>query len=178
MRGSEGKKAHVLKCIIPNKTKYLICDLPTLQSSSAKRSMPSTFVALALFVVMGWAGVARAQWTQLTNSPGQNLGTCMVLTDGRVMCHQFISNAWLFLTPDINGSYVNGTWSTSATMPNGTDTTPACTPSCPYQPLYFGSSVLADGQVVVVGGEYNPSSPPVWTNIGFMYDPVADSWSA
>src|SRR5262249_3234433 len=99
-----------------------------------------------------------------------------LLTDGTVMCHQYNSNSWRRLTPDINGSYANGTWSSLANMPNGTDTTPACMPSCPYRPLYFASAVLADGRVVVIGGEYN-SLATTWTNIGFMYDPFTDSWS-
>ena len=47
----------------------------------------------------------------------------------------------------------------------------------PVPPLYFASAVLPDGRVVVIGGEYN-SGAPVWTNIGFMYDPVANTWSA
>ena len=37
--------------------------------------------------------------------------------------------------------------------------------------------MLADGRVVVVGGEFN-SNGNTWTNIGFMFDPVANSWSS
>jgi len=61
-------------------------------------------------------------------------------------------------------------------MPNGTDTSGSCA-SCVYAPLYYASAVLPDGRVVVVGGEYNGIAPP-WTNIGFLYDPVADTWSS
>jgi hypothetical protein len=61
-------------------------------------------------------------------------------------------------------------------MPNGTDTSGSCAP-CVYAPLYYASAVLPDGRVVVVGGEYN-SNRPVWTNIGFLYNPVTDTWSS
>lgn len=47
-----------------------------------------------------------------------------------------------------------------------------------YAPLYFYSGVLPSGNVVVVGGEYNGASGSVWTNAGFLYNPVADTWSA
>ena len=48
--------------------------------------------------------------------------------------------------------------------------------NCPYRPLDFASAVLPDGRVVVIGGEYNDLHK-VWTNIGFMYDPVTNTWS-
>ncbi|MFI4969230.1 MAG: Ig-like domain repeat protein, partial [Lysobacterales bacterium] len=39
------------------------------------------------------------------------------------------------------------------------------------------SSVLPDGRVVVIGGEYN-SNGQTWTNMGFLYDPTTNAWSA
>ena len=134
-------------------------------------------LGVALLVLVGWSATAQAQWTALTNAPGVFLDTCLLLTDGTVMCHQYNSNSWRLLVPDINGSYANGTWSSLPNMPDGTDTTAGCTPSCPYRPLYFASAVLADGRVVVIGGEYN-NLVATWTNIGFLYDPFANSWSA
>jgi uncharacterized repeat protein (TIGR01451 family) len=146
-------------------------------------------LGVALLVLAGWSATATAQWTPLT-SPGVALDTCLLLTDGTVMCHQTYSNSWHRLTPNINGSYVNGTWSNLAPMPNGTDTSnvngTTCAP-CTYAPKYFASQVLADGRVVVIGGEYNTNSfatnpaTPVWTNIGFLFDPTTTgglgSWS-
>jgi hypothetical protein len=132
-------------------------------------------VATALVVLMGPFSAAQAQWTAVT-PPGDFLDNCLLLTDGTVMCHVYNSNRWRRLTPDINGSYQNGTWSNLANMPDGTDATAACTPSCVYRPLYFASVVLPDGRVVVVGGEYN-NLAATWTNIGFLYDPVLDTWS-
>jgi len=67
-------------------------------------------------------------------------------------------------------------------MPNGVDTSGSCNAptGCTYAPLYFASDVLPDGRVVVIGGEDNPgtSGNMVETNIGFMYDPVANKWSS
>ena len=90
------------------------------------------------------------------------------------MCHQYNTNQWHRLTPDTFGTYGNGTWAATAPMPNGTDTS-GCAP-CTYAPVHYASAVLPDGRVVVVGGEYN-SNGNTWTNIGFLYDPVADAWS-
>ena len=100
----------------------------------------------------------------------------MLLTDGGVMC-QSASNvsAWYKLTPDPYGNYANGTWSSLASIPS------------PYAPYAFASAVLADGRVVVVGGEYTevicPSgaSPPCFafdlTNLGAIYDPQSNTWT-
>ena len=55
--------------------------------------------------------VATGTWTKLTNQPPFNTDSANLLTDGTVLVHQYNSNAWWKLTPDINGSYVNGTWS-------------------------------------------------------------------
>src|SRR5262249_43422889 len=42
---------------------------------------------------------------------------------------------------------------------------------------YYASAVLPDGRVVITGGEDN-SNGRTETNVGFMYDPFTDSWSA
>src|SRR5262249_13299944 len=75
-----------------------------------------------------------------------------------------VSNTWYQLAPNSAGSYLNGAWSSLASM--GT------------QRLYFGSNVLPSGKVFLVGGEYSgPSGTANWTNTGEMYDPVANTWS-
>jgi Kelch motif len=93
----------------------------------------------------------------------------LLLTDGTVIAHAGSTADWYKLTPDINGSYVNGTWSQIASLPviNGTQ----------YAPLYFASAVLPDGRVIIMGGEYNGGVGD-HTNMGAIYDPVADSWEA
>jgi hypothetical protein len=46
-----------------------------------------------------------------------------------------------------------------------------------YGPLFFASSVLPDGRVVVEGGEYNQFGGG-FTNLGSIYDPVANAWTS
>jgi hypothetical protein len=147
-------------------------------------------------------------WGPLTHQPTFGVGTMLLLTDGTVMAQNSFSPHWWRLTPDITGSYVNGTWSQLADGPNG--------------PLYYASAVLRDGRVFVAGGEdnsggggdllaaeiYNPltnawtalPTPAGWTAIGdassclfpdgrvflgyiegpqcAIYDPVTNAWSA
>jgi len=123
-------------------------------------------MALAAAALLMGAGVASAQtWQPLNNQPGFVAGATLLLTDGTVLVHDEGTDfqAWYKLTPDLNGSYVNGTWSRLASLPAG------------YAPLYFSSAVLPDGRVIIEGGEYNNLSP-VWTNLGAIYDPMADVW--
>src|SRR6266545_4604253 len=140
-------------------------------------------LVLAMIVLLGWSSVADAQWTGLAHAfPSGFTEHCLLLTDGTLMCHEYNTNRWHRLKPDINGSYQNGSWDvpgfTIADMPNGTDpAVPACAGGCVYRPLFYASAVLADGRVVVIGGEYINLSA-VWSNIGFLYDPVANTWSA
>ena len=46
-----------------------------------------------------------------------------------------------------------------------------------YQPLYFAEAVLADGRLAIIGGEYNHNSFS-FTNLGAVYDPTANTWTA
>jgi len=105
-------------------------------------------------------------WTSLTNNLGQNLSNPLLLTDGTVIAHVSCSGSWYKLTPDITGSYVNGTWSSIASLPPG------------YEPRFFGSAVLPDGRVMIEGGEYNVGCTEVWTTAGAIYDPLANTWTA
>jgi hypothetical protein len=115
---------------------------------------------------------APSPWTRTTNNPPVNLGTILLLTDGTVIAHEendqnnnVATLAWYKLTPDINGSYINGTWSQIASLPTG------------YGPLFFGSAVLPDGRVLVEGGEYNQYGGG-FTSLGAIYDPVANTWTS
>jgi hypothetical protein len=121
-------------------------------------------LALCFGAIFITTAVRAQTWTPLTNQPNFGAGVHLLLTDGTVLCQQNDSNYWYKLTPDINGSYVNGTWSQVTPMDSN------------YGPLYFASAVLADGRVFVMGGEYNFGSA-VWNNYGEIYDPVANSWT-
>jgi hypothetical protein len=103
---------------------------------------------------------------------GQNCNP-LLLTDGTVIVSDcgYLGN-WYKLTPDITGSYANGTWTQIATMPviNGVQ----------YAPLANASAVLPDGRVILMGGEYNwqyHMNRAVWTSLGAIYDPVANTWT-
>jgi hypothetical protein len=107
---------------------------------------------------------AAARWQRLTNQPPFLTDTALLLTDGTVMVHEYGATRWWRLTPDINGSYLNGTWSQLASMQPD------------YAPLYFASAVLADGRVIVEGGEYN-FLQFAETNKGSIYNPTTNIWT-
>jgi len=105
-------------------------------------------------------------WTPVTAlAPHANHGVMLLLSDGTVMCHSNSGGSdgngtlWDKLTPDINGSYINGTWSTTAPM---NDTR-----------LFFSSQVLKDGRVYVAGGEYGTGLQKAET-----YNPLTNTWTA
>jgi hypothetical protein len=110
---------------------------------------------------------ARAAGWQMLVAPAfaNGPGTELLMTDGTVMVQSGCTTAWYGLTPDKNGSYLHGTWKPRASMPSG------------YAPLYFASAVLADGKLIVNGGEYN-FCHGVETTLGAIYDPVANSWTS
>jgi len=118
-----------------------------LPRSSAVRTLALYLILIPAIVesaaLPGWA----ADWTKLTNAAPDSAGTMLLLTDGTVMVQGYSpGNNWMRLTPDITGSYVNGTWSILASM------------SIPR--LYYASHVLPSGKVWLLGGEYTafPSS--------------------
>ena len=113
-------------------------------------------------------------WQLLTNQPPVldyidcGPGNPILLTDGTVMLADNGCQDWWKLTPDEFGSYVNGTWTQLASLPDG------------YSPLYHSSAVLPDGRVIIEGGEYifsNGVFHPVWSDQGAIYDPLANTWT-
>jgi hypothetical protein len=132
----------------------------------------------------GGPPITSGVWTALNNSPPlfASAGT-FLLTDGRVLMEdaELTNVAWWTLTPDITGSYINGTWTKVASpgpCPNGQNSG-----STTYAPLYYASAVLPDGRFVMVGGEYDYNytyyngTGEVWTDQGAIYDPVANTWT-
>jgi hypothetical protein len=126
-------------------------------------------LGFATGVLLAAAGMASAQsWQPLAHQPSFTAGQALLLTDGTVMVHHEDPNDgfsdWWKLTPDINGSYVNGTWTQLASLASD------------YGPLFFASAVLPDGRVIVEGGEQN-FAQYVWTNKGAIYDPIHNVWT-
>jgi hypothetical protein len=101
-------------------------------------------------------------WSNITNPPPATVCTTFLLTDGTVLAQGVSTNHWYRLTPDANGDYANGTWSTMADSVNG--------------PLYYASGILRDGRLIYAGGEYNFGAP-VWLNASEIYNPIANTWT-
>lgn len=90
----------------------------------------------------------------------------LLMSDGTVICRNSsggtdgVGKGWDRLTPDIHGSYMNGTWDTIASM-NETR-------------IYFSSQILKDGRVYVAGGEYGDGS---MLPGGEVFDPITSTWT-
>lgn len=148
------------------------------------------FFLCCIFAISSLAAASsedQGTWTPLTNQPNfesnlypdappvfQNplpggVSQMFLLTDGSVLVQNNgfadTSEMWR-LTPDINGSYINGTWSSVAPLPDN------------YSPYAGIGAVLPDGRVIIQGGEYNGTNFHfALTNVGYIYDPVADTWT-
>ncbi len=121
--------------------------------------------AFALVIFVAFVGsVAHGQtWTTGPKSPIE-AGTMLLLRDGRVLAHEGNSTSIAILTPDVTGSYVNGTWAMAAPLPAG------------YAPYNYSSAVLPDGRVIFEGGEYIYGAL-VYSTMGAIYDPKANTWT-
>ena len=133
----------------------------TLRSFKSSRYL----LRLMLMAFTFFTGNSNAQWSPVTTvAPDPNAGVMLLLSDGTVIAKSQsgggdgIGNTWNKLTPDINGSYANGTWSTIAPMHSTR--------------LYFSSQVLKDGRVYVAGGEYGTGG-----SLGETYDPLTNVWT-
>ena len=112
-------------------------------------------------------------WTPLANQPAflaDGASNPILLTDGTVLIQDAGFPDWWKLTPDQNGSYIDGTWSQIASLPAS------------YSPLYHSTAVLPDGRMIIEGGEYLLNSAqtamvPTWTAKGAIYDPLTNLWT-
>ncbi len=121
------------------------------------------YMALS-FLFVGYQGIAQGTWMSVVSSaPHTSGGVMLLLSDGTVLAKTDAGGGngflWDRLTPDIHGSYINGTWSTVASMLDDR--------------LYFSSQVLRDGRVYVCGGEYGSGGTK-----GEVFDPLANTWTA
>jgi hypothetical protein len=121
--------------------------------------------SLSACVIAVWAlvspspGLAVGTWAKVVNAAPGPVSLMLLLPDGTVMAaNSNTSSNWYRLTPDIHGSYVNGTWATLAAMH---DTR-----------LYYSSDVLTDGRVFVAGGEYGTGAAR-----SEVYDPLSNTWT-
>jgi len=128
---------------------------------SARRNLIRAAAAAFSVLTAAQAGLAQT-WTRTVRNPPAAVNLMLLLSDGTVMAANnngsTFGSVWYRLTPDIHGSYVNGTWTTLASM-HATR-------------LYYSSVVLRDGRVFVAGGEYGTGGARAE-----IYDPVANTWT-
>ncbi len=124
--------------------------------------MIKKWLCVGLLLACATAGAQSLK--QLKHQPPDGAGIVFLLTDGTVLAQGGSESDWWKLTPDITGSYQNGTWSQMASLPSG------------YVPDAFSSAVLADGRLVIVGGEYNFGNFEL-TNLAAIYDPAKNTWT-
>jgi len=127
--------------------------------------MLNRFLAAAAIVALPGLASAAGSITQLKNQSPDGAQLTFLLTDGTVLAQGYGNSDFYVLTPDNTGSYVNGTWKQVGSLQSG------------YSPSANSSQVLADGRVLFEGGEYNFGSFAL-TNLGAVYDPVKQTWTA
>jgi hypothetical protein len=86
----------------------------------------------------------------------------ILLSDGTVMAQQGgTTNQWYKLTPDLSGNYADGTWSQLSSMHVSRE--------------YYGSNLLPNGNLLVVGGEYSSAGGD--TNTAEIYNTSNNTWA-
>ena len=127
----------------------------------ARNSMAAIAVCVCLWFTLK-PPASAGTWMVMTNYAPTNASAMLLLSDGTVMVADYpnltTSKGWYRLTPDSSGSYLNGTWSTLASMH---DTRGA-----------FSSVVLTNGRVLAFGGEFGTGA----TN-SEVYDPLSNTWT-
>jgi hypothetical protein len=145
----------------------------------------SAFYWVAKWVCLGWYWVAKwvclgwywvAKWVCLgwiwfvyVFCSG-NAGPVWLLTDGSLLLNEnaggYGTHRWWRLTPDSGGNYAGGTWLAAA--------------NSNVARKYFASAVLADGRLIVSGGEYSDASGSQKQDESTtteIYDPLTDAWT-
>ncbi|MDQ2720657.1 MAG: fibronectin type III domain-containing protein [Bacteroidota bacterium] len=109
---------------------------------------------------------SQGTWTALTNhTSGVCAGPPILLSDGSVFVKTLLGGPGSYgnvcekLTPDNNGSYINGSWSTVASMLNTR--------------IDYSSQLLKDGRLYIAGGEYGTGGSSVE-----IYDPLINAWTS
>lgn len=113
--------------------------------------------------VGSWSNLAATNPGLFGSQVGQAM---MLLSDGTVAIQKGAdapTRTWFRLTPNANGSYVNGTWSTMAGMNEGR--------------LFFTTALLPDGRIFAVGGEYSDLPGAGEVNTAEIYDPLTNVWT-
>jgi Kelch motif len=102
---------------------------------------------------------------QLTTNPVpfdvSGAGLSLLLPNGDILLqvNQIPTQTWDLITPDSSGSYINGTWKEAGPMN--------------VERYEFGSAVLPNGDVFVVGGISDNS----YTSTAEIYNPATNAWT-
>ena len=126
------------------------------------RSLSGTILVLVICLSVYGAGTWKALTHQTPGlSPNGNPSVMLLLSDGTVMVENDPTGGggtnWMRLTPDIHGSYANGTWSVLASMQ--------------YSRAGCASDIMTNGQVFIAGGEYGTGNAN-----SEIYDPISNVW--
>lgn len=129
-----------------------------------------SLLGLSVFSSVG-ASAGTGSWETFQSLPNFNPGNMVLLTDGSVLIadhgsSQTGTSDWWILKPDAKGNYSSGSWTQTGSLQQG------------YAPDNKGGGLIADGRVVVVGGDRNGANVWVGTNQGAIYDPHSRTWSA
>lgn len=112
---------------------------------------------LAIILALMPRETSAGTWTSLTTAPPIGVNEALVLSDGSILTDNG-SGQCARLTPDSNGSYINGTWTVLSSMN--------------FSRLFFSTEMLTNGTVFVAGGEYGNGS-----DHGEIFDPLRDVWT-
>jgi hypothetical protein len=108
-------------------------------------------------------------WTQFFPGAGQGTfnnfpGTMLLLSSGQVMINGYNDKTWYLLSPNSSGSYTGGSITDVASMSASR--------------LFYGSAILANGQMMVVGGEYYNGGSADTNPTGEIYNPATNTWGS
>ena len=115
-------------------------------------------VLLVMGLALAKAGATGGTWTALTNTAPGGVNVMLLLSDGSVMAQGGGGSSWYRLKPDVHGSYINGTWSTLASMHDTRQ--------------YYSLQILRDGRLFVAGGEYGTGG-----STSEVFNPVTNTWT-
>ncbi len=128
---------------------------------------PGTNQTATTTIALNVIAPVSQNWTTMSNAVPNGDGgqLTLLLPNGQLFVHGPGANgdspAWYLVTPDSSGNYVDGTWKTAAAMHVGR--------------LYFGSTVLPNDEVFVVGGEYATDQSD--SNSAEIYNAATDTWT-
>ncbi len=154
-----------------------------------RMTIKSALVALAAVTSAGLAGCAGGQstlpgiapqtldamraghpgsFTKVRNQPPAPMVLAFLLTDGSVLAQSGDNwNTWYRYQPDSEGGYSDGTWTQVGSLQSG------------YAPYAGASAVLANGELVMSGGEYNEGGKYQLqlVNLGAVFNPKTNKWT-